>query len=58
MTILVSVFTRARADNELVGLVYSLTERAREDGVPWYQRPALLAVLIVAAAIVLNILFW
>jgi len=58
MTILVSVFTRARADNELVGLVYSLTERAREDGVPWYERPALLAVLIVAAAIVLNILFW
>jgi SSS family solute:Na+ symporter len=58
MTILVSVFTRARADNELVGLVYSLTERAREAGVPWYQRPALLAVLIVAAAIVLNILFW
>jgi len=58
VTIVVSVFTRARADNELVGLVYSLTERAREAGVPWYQRPAVLAVLILAAAIVLNILFW
>ena len=57
VTILVSAFTRARADNELTGLVYSLTERPREDG-PWYQRPALLAVLIVGAAIVLNILFW
>ena len=58
VTILISVFTRARADNELTGLVYSLTELPREDGVPWYQRPAVLAVLIVAAAIVLNILFW
>ena len=58
VTILVSFFTRARVDSELTGLVYSLTPRPREDGVPWYQRPALLAVLIVAAAIVLNILFW
>jgi SSS family solute:Na+ symporter len=58
VTILVSLFTRARVDNELTGLVYSLTPRPREDGVPWYQRPALLAVLIVVAAIVLNILFW
>ena len=58
VTIVISVFTRARAENELRGLVYSLTERPREDDVPWYQRPVLLAVLIVGAAIVLNILFW
>jgi solute:Na+ symporter, SSS family len=58
VTILVSLLTRARADTELTGLVYSLTPRPREDGVPWYERPALLAALILLAAIVLNILFW
>src|SRR2546426_4358975 len=40
VTILVSLVTRPRADQELVGLVYSLTERPKEDRLPWYQRPA------------------
>ncbi|HMH42648.1 MAG TPA: sodium:solute symporter family protein, partial [Pyrinomonadaceae bacterium] len=43
ITILVSIFTKPRAESELSGLVYSLTARAKEDDVPWYQRPAILA---------------
>jgi solute:Na+ symporter, SSS family len=58
ITILVSLVTRARNEGELAGLVYSLTERPKEDNVPWYQRPAVLAVIILAGAIVLNIIFW
>ena len=58
VTILVSLVTRPRADQELVGLVYSLTERPKEDRLPWYQRPAVLAVIVLFAAIVLNIIFW
>src|SRR6195256_2824783 len=46
ITILVSLVTKPRAEGELSGLVYSLTERAKEDDVPWYQRPAILAVII------------
>ena len=58
ITILVSVATRARDEKALVGLVYSLTERPKEDRLPWYQRPTVLAVIVVLAAIVLNIIFW
>src|SRR5215510_855135 len=57
VTIIVSTFTRPREESELKGLVYSLTAQAGEERVPWYQRPAVLAVIIVAAAIVLNIIF-
>lgn len=58
VTIIVSAFTRPREEAELSGLVYSLTTRASEERVPWYQRPAVLALIIVAAAVVLNIIFW
>ncbi len=58
VTIIVSVATRARDGKELVGLVYSLTERPKEDRLPWYQRPTVLGVIVLLAAIVLNIIFW
>jgi solute:Na+ symporter, SSS family len=58
ITILVSLATRPRDDQELVGLVYSLTERPKDDLLPWYQRPTVLGVIVVLAAIVLNIIFW
>src|SRR5712671_1779990 len=45
ITILVSLVTKPRAEGELSDLVYSLTERAKEDDVLWYQRPAILAVI-------------
>jgi len=58
VTILISVATRARDEKDLVGLVYSLTERPKEDRLPWYQRPAVLAVIVLLAAVVLNVIFW
>jgi SSS family solute:Na+ symporter len=58
VTILVSILTKPREDRELVGLVYSLTERPKEDHLPWYQRPAWLGVGVLGVALVLNIIFW
>ncbi len=58
ITIMVSLATRPRDDQELVGLVYSLTERPKDDRLPWYQRPTVLAVIVLLAAIVLNFIFW
>jgi solute:Na+ symporter, SSS family len=58
VTIVVSALTRARDERELGGLVYSLTPRAKDLELPWYQRPPVLAVIIVLAAFVLNIIFW
>jgi hypothetical protein len=35
-----------------------LTERPKAEDVPWYQRPTVLAVIVLLAALVLNIIFW
>lgn len=58
VTIVVSLITKARPEAELRGLVYSLTERPKEDRLAWYKRPAVLGVIVLAAALALNIIFW
>ncbi|HYG97724.1 MAG TPA: sodium:solute symporter family protein [Terriglobales bacterium] len=58
VTILVSLVTKPREDKELVGLVYSLTEKPSEGHLPWYQRPAWLGIVVIALALALNIIFW
>jgi SSS family solute:Na+ symporter len=58
VTILLSLVTRPRPDAELTGLVYSLTERPQEGHLPWYKRPAVLAVVVAILTILLNIIFW
>ena len=58
VTIVVSLMTRPRPDEELRGLVYALTERPRDTALPWYQKPATLAVVVLAATLVLNIVFF
>lgn len=59
VTIVISLATRQkRADNELRGLVYSLTPRIKEEGLRWYQKPGTLAIIVLAAAVILNIIFW
>ena len=58
VTILVSLATRARGDEELRGLVYSLTERPRDEGRSWYARPAMLSVIVLALTLVLNVVFF
>jgi SSS family solute:Na+ symporter len=58
VTVVVSLATRPRADSELQGLVYSLTERQRDSGTVWFRRPATLGVVALAAALVLNVIFF
>jgi SSS family solute:Na+ symporter len=58
-TIIISFATqRTKADNELKGLVYSLTPKYKEEGVKWYQSNVALAVFVGALAIALSIIFW
>jgi SSS family solute:Na+ symporter len=57
VTILVSLVTRPHEESSLKGLVYSLTERPQTQGLPWYQRPVILAVVALAIAALLNIIF-
>jgi SSS family solute:Na+ symporter len=58
VTIVVSLCTRAREEKDLVGLVYSLTERPSEELIAWYMRPAVLGAIVIGMALVLNLVFW
>jgi SSS family solute:Na+ symporter len=57
VTIVVSLMTKARPEEELVGLVYSLTPKPVEHHLPWYSRPLTLGVAVLAVLLVLNLVF-
>jgi solute:Na+ symporter, SSS family len=60
VTIVLSLLTkRKKSDDELRGLVYSLTDRfSDDDHLRWYAKPAALAVVMLLVTIALNIIFW
>jgi SSS family solute:Na+ symporter len=58
ITILVSLVTQPRREEDLVGLVYSLTKRTSEGHLPWYQRPEALGIAVLVLALILNVIFW
>ena len=58
VTIIVSLLTTPKPDNELTGLVYGVTVIPREESVPWYQRPVFWAVVVACVFVVLNVVFW
>jgi SSS family solute:Na+ symporter len=59
LTALISLMTRpTKTDDELVGLVYSLTPRPQASTEAWYRRPALLGGVVLAGALILNIAFY
>ena len=55
--VLVSLFTHAHRQSELVGLVHSLTPRSPHAHIAWWKRPEALAVAILVVAVGLNIFF-
>jgi SSS family solute:Na+ symporter len=57
-TIGISLLTRPRRDDELRGLVYSLTPRVTEEGARWWARPGPLAIAVLLLAVALNLAFW
>jgi solute:Na+ symporter, SSS family len=58
-TIVISLATRReKTDEELGGLVYSLTPRITDDQLVWYKRPATLGATVLALTLVLNVIFW
>ena len=58
LTVLISLFTaRKQSDAELRGLVYSLTPKTHGEKISWYAQPALLGVIVLAATLILNIIF-
>jgi solute:Na+ symporter, SSS family len=57
VTIVISLMTKPRPEKELVGLVYSLTERPDEGHLPWWKRPAYLGAFVLGLAVLLNLVF-
>jgi SSS family solute:Na+ symporter len=58
LTIFISLATkRTKTDEELTGLVYSLTPRRKEEGEPWFMQPVVLGSLVMLAALILNFIF-
>jgi SSS family solute:Na+ symporter len=57
VTTIVSLATKPRPEPELVGLVYSLTPKPIETHLEWWQKPATLAIAVLAMLVVLNLVF-
>jgi solute:Na+ symporter, SSS family len=59
LTIVISMATkRTKTDQELTGLVYSLTPKVKSEHEPWYQQPVTVGVIVMVVATILNIVFW
>ena len=57
-TIIVSLVTKPKPDEELRGLVYSLTEKVYGTEKRWYLKPAPLGIILLVITILLNIIFF
>ena len=59
ITVVVSLATpRNKTDEQLKGLVYSLTEKVREPNQAWYASPGFLGSVLLFFCLLLNIYFW
>jgi SSS family solute:Na+ symporter len=59
LTFVITLLTKKlKTDEELKGLVYSLTPRVQDDSKYWYQKPEVLAVVVGVIFIVISIIVW
>jgi SSS family solute:Na+ symporter len=59
ITIVISLLTsRTKSDEELKGLVYSMTPKPPREAGPWYHQPVALGLVVLVAVVILNIIFW
>ena len=59
LTIIISILTKqVKTDDQLKGLVYSLTPKELEEGLKWHEKPVTLAIIVGVISIILSIMFW
>jgi solute:Na+ symporter, SSS family len=58
VTVIVSLFSKPKPNEQLVGLVYSLTPKQKDAAKVWYKNPLWLGIIILAITLVLNIIFF
>ena len=57
-TIIVSLATKPKPEEELKGLVYSLTKKEPISNAKWYGNPVTLGIVLLLATILLNVIFF
>jgi SSS family solute:Na+ symporter len=57
-TIIISFLTKPKPEKELWGLCWGLSDPVEKLALPWYKRPILLAVIVSALTIVLDVALW
>ncbi len=57
-TIMVSLVTKPKPDEELKGLVYSLTEKVYANETRWYMKAGPLGLILLLITLLLNIIFF
>ena len=57
-TIVVSLLTKPKPDEELKGLVYSLTPQMKDGAVGFMKNPVTLGVLVLIITVVLNFILF
>lgn len=59
LTLGISLATkRTKTNEELKGLVYSLTPKLKDSEQAWYLRPAVLGIVLLCCCVILNVIFW
>lgn len=58
VTVLVSLVTARKPDDELRGLVYSLTPRQTDAAKAWYKNPLWLGIIVLIITMIFNIIFY
>jgi len=59
LTLVISLATRrTKSNDELKGLVYSLTPKITADHLPFYQQPGVVGIALLIVCVILNFLFW
>jgi SSS family solute:Na+ symporter len=59
LTLVISLATkRTKSDNDLKGLVYSLTPKLKDDEQAWYLRPSVIGLILLACCVAMNFIFW
>jgi SSS family solute:Na+ symporter len=58
LTLVISLATRrTKTDEELKGLVYSLTPKLKDEESAWYLRPATIGIVLLICCVILNLIF-
>lgn len=58
VTAFISFFTKPKPEQQLIGLVYSLTPKQRDSAKAWYKNPLWLGILVLLIVLILNIIFF